>query len=358
MLVHPQTLSLITTHQCTAACDHCCFTCTPKVTKAIPYERLLTLIDEASELKSMKVIVFTGGECFLLGKELDSLIEHATTYNFITRCVTNGYWATSSEIAEKRIENLVDAGLKEINFSTGSFHAQYVPVDRIIYGAVASLNANITTVINIEECNESDFDADYIIKNTILNHAPNLNRLKIQRNVWIENDGSSKLTHLSENSRFNEDRKSGCSTALNVLSVTPDLDLVACCGLHLEKIPELHLGSVKESSIVNVLTKTPDDFLKIWIHTHGPERILEFVKKYVPDYELPVSSVHPCETCLHLYSDKKAQTVILEHYHEVEDEVVTAYLSGLAIGSLKQGIDESLSQDVKDQIKILSTCKK
>ena len=339
MLVRPHTLSIITTHQCTAACDHCCFSCTPKITKAIPYERMVGLIDEAAQLPGMRLVVFTGGECFLLGTKLDVLIARATEYGLITRCVTNGYWATSRQAAEKRLDRLTAAGLKEINFSTGTFHAQYVPVERIVHGAYASAQAGLTTLVNIEICNESDFDVGAVTKHPDLVDMIADHRVIIQRNVWIESDGSSSISHAAENSRFNDNRKSGCSTVLNVLTVTPDQSLVACCGLHLEKIPDLHLGSVADSSIGDLLNKTPDDFLKIWIHVEGPERILEFVKKYVPNYKLPLKSVHPCETCLHLYQDERAKAILREHYREVESEVTSMYLAGIAAGALSTTLD-------------------
>ena len=78
MLATPHTLSLITTHRCTAACDHCCFSCSPDVQDHIPIPNLYRYIHEAAEIKTIKVIVFTGGECFLLGKELDSLMKLPT----------------------------------------------------------------------------------------------------------------------------------------------------------------------------------------------------------------------------------------------------------------------------------------
>src|SRR5215469_6384658 len=123
MLIRPLTLSLITTHQCTAACDHCCFHCTPRVTKAIPHDRLRSLIGETAELPSIRLVVFTGGECFLLGNVLNELIKRATDRGLMTRCVTNGYWATSRNAAKQRIAEVAAAGLKEINISTGTFHS-------------------------------------------------------------------------------------------------------------------------------------------------------------------------------------------------------------------------------------------
>ncbi len=334
MVIRPHTLSLITTHQCTAACDHCCFSCTPKVTKAIPYERMVGLINEAAQLPSMRVVVFTGGECFLLRHRLDALVAQATSLGLITRCVTNGYWAVTPQAAGKRIDDISKAGLKEINFSTGTFHAAYVPVERIVYGSQASVRAGLTTLINVEIFNESAFDIESITRHPDLVDLIAQRQLRVQRNVWMQNGGANTITHPPEHSRFNEGCRTGCNTVLGVLTVTPSQSLVACCGLHLEKIPDLHLGSAADTSISTLIAEAPDDFLKIWIHVEGPERILEFVKRHLPNYELPTESVHPCETCLHMYRDERAKAVLRAHYHEVESEVTSMYLAGLAARSL------------------------
>jgi len=347
MFIQPHTLSLITTHQCTAACEHCCFACTPKVTKAIPIARLEALIDEAREVPSLRVVVFTGGECFLLGRDLDRLIARATQHGLATRCVTNGYWAASEKGARKRVAEIRAAGLKEINFSTGTFHAKYVPVERIVLGARATAEAGLTTLINAEICDQSDFGLEAIINDDRIRELIVAGKIRVQRNVWIESDGTLPLSHRPEHSRFNDGRKKGCRTAMNVIAVTPDQSLVACCGLHMEKIPDLHLGSIADRTLGDVLATAPDDFLKIWIHVEGPERVLEFVKTHKPDYELPVSCVHPCETCLHLYRDETAKAVIAEHYREKEADVVQLFLTGAAVrmASDRAAADQTMDVD-------------
>jgi hypothetical protein len=334
MLIRPQTLSLITTHQCTAACDNCCFTCTPRVTRAIPVPRLRTLIDEAAAISSIKVVVFTGGECFLLGRELDALITRAAKHGLLARCVTNGYWGKSPEAARKRVKQLVAAGLIEINFSTGPMHARYVPLDSVINAAAASAEAGLTTVINVEIFDGCDFDVTPILKHEVLSGRINKKRVLLQRNMWINNaEGRGKMVMkpLPEHSRFRPEFKSACSTVMNVIAITPAQDLVACCGLHLESIPELHLGNIAERSLQSVLNQAPDDLVKIWMHLDGPEVILEFVKKHESSYQLPTQSVHPCETCQKLYTDPVVKRVLREYYREVEDDLVKRYVNAIAI---------------------------
>jgi hypothetical protein len=300
------------------------------VTKAIPHDRLRGLIDETAEISSIRLVAFTGGECFLLGPVLDELIRRATDRGLITRCVTNGYWASSTKAATRRVERIASAGLKEINISTGTFHSKYVPSERVVHGALAAVRAGLTTLINIELFEGSSFDASEITENDEIKSLVSERRLLIQRNFWIDNEGEAQLAHKPEHSRFRPERIDGCKTALNVIAVTPDQTAVACCGLHMERIPDLHLGSIKDRTLKETISAAPDDFLKIWIHVAGPERILQFVKSYIPDYELPLKSVHPCETCLHLYTDKKALEIVKAHYKEVEAEIVPTFLAGVA----------------------------
>lgn len=325
MQIIPHTLSLITTHTCTASCDHCCFSCTPSVTKRIPYERMEILIKEAATIPSMEVVVFTGGECFLLGSELDKLIELATFNSLSTRCVTNGYWATSLDVARKRIKSLYKAGLKEINFSTGSNHAKFVPVNAIRNGVLASAEAGIFTLVTAEIFSESDFSLDFLTSDELVNQLISSGKIQIHRNVWIENEGVRKITHLPEYSRFDPKNKTPCQTVLNVLAVTPTENLVACCGLHLEKIKEMHLGSVAEHSITQLISSAETDLIKIWIHLEGPEKVLEFVQKKNPSYKLPIHSVHPCQTCLYLYQDEVVRNTLQQHAQEYESELMQKY---------------------------------
>lgn len=71
---------------------------------------------------SLKVLVLTGGECFLLGNDLNLIIDYASRIGLSVRVVTNGYWAKSPEIAKEKLLELSKCGLKEVNFSTGEDH--------------------------------------------------------------------------------------------------------------------------------------------------------------------------------------------------------------------------------------------
>lgn len=334
-VLRPRTLSLITTHHCTAACDHCCFHCTPKITKRIPPDRLEALINEAACLPGLELVVFTGGECFTI-PELDDRIAQARRVGLLTRCVSNGYWGFTPERARERATRLKAAGLNELNLSTGQFHARYVPVRRIVNAARAATDAGILTLITVESFEGEGELAQSFFDDPAIGDDIRAGRILFQRNVWMDNSGTTPLTHKPDVSRFVPERMLGCGTVMDVMAVTPDLSAVACCGLHLEKIPELHIGSVRERSLVQVVEGAEADFMQIWLKVAGPERIYAFARSKDPDITLPTHSVHPCQTCLSLYSDPRVMAAIRAHFREVEDEVVRVYSAEVVVRQLNR----------------------
>ena len=149
------------------------------------------------------------------------------------------------------------------------------------------------------------------------------------RGAWIPNgaEGPGPLTHEANHLRFGpEGRRTACACSLLVVSVTPSLDLVSCCGLNLEYIPELHVSSVRDRSLGAALAEVRPDLLKMWIHVEGPERVLEFVKEKAPEFQLPLDSAHICHTCQYLHDSPRSREILRRFGHEVETRILEKYL--------------------------------
>ncbi|PWU18825.1 MAG: hypothetical protein C5B50_08125 [Verrucomicrobia bacterium] len=334
MLVTPHTLSLITTHRCTAACDHCCFSCSPTVLDHIPIPNLYRYIREATEIPSIKVVVFTGGECFLLGKELDNLMKSASEFGFYTRFVSNGYWATSPEIARRRIEKLVSCGLTEANFSTGDQHAAYVKPEYVRNGAVACADMGLTTVVTVELFRESTFPFEEFISEPRFKAHLESGMLALKLAPWMKFKGKGPLSFTNKYMEFVEQARSpdnGCYTSLKVLAISPRQQLFACCGLPVEDIEEMHLGSLLSASIKQVLSRTPDDFVKIWVHLHGPDAVIRYAQKFDPTIPFPKNAAHICDACRFMYHDKRIKKVVMENPPPNMMEIMNVYFQSLMI---------------------------
>jgi hypothetical protein len=328
VFAYPRVLSILTTRRCTAACDHCCVGASPTATTAIPPARMHGLIDEAKRIPSIARIVFTGGECFLLGRELDALIAHAHGLEFQTRVVSNAYWAVNERAASERVTKLRTAGLDEIMLSTGTFHQRFVPVERVVHAARAAAAAAMPVRISIELCDQSEFD-DAVLSDALRTEIAN-GFVCLARDPWIHDAGGrgeSALTHdRSGASDAAYAAASGrCAQILTIVSVTPDQMLTACCGFPLEELAALHIGSVAERPLDDVLAHATNDLLQMWLHVAGPSGVAEFVARHVPGYRLPAfASI--CQACVALQRDRVAMSVLAEHGGDVAQTIATEFV--------------------------------
>lgn len=63
----PNSLTILPTYRCMAACKQCCFQSNPHIMHRVPQERLLEHIDQAAEIGSIRLVCFSEEESFLLG---------------------------------------------------------------------------------------------------------------------------------------------------------------------------------------------------------------------------------------------------------------------------------------------------
>jgi hypothetical protein len=299
------------------------------VTKAVPVQHLHRYIDQAAEIPSFMVVVFTGGECFLLGRDLDDLVERASGHNLITRFVSNGYWATSRRTARQRIEKLVACGLNEANFSTGDFHAKYVDPTYVQNGAMAAADAGLTSLIMIEVFRESAFDFDAFAERPGFRDYVESGQIILKASPWMTFGGTASVTYASKYIQQVRQYNSACSSSLDVVAINPDEHLISCCGLTFEEIEELHLGDLKKNTIQEILSGTPTDFIKVWIHVCGPQAIIDYARKYDPSIKERDNLAHICDSCRYMYHDPRIKTVIREHPPEDITEIMDTYYKTL-----------------------------
>jgi hypothetical protein len=306
-------LSLFTMRRCTAACDHCAVGGSPQARGALSVPRMHALLDEAARAGGFERVVFTGGECFLLGRHLDELIVHAHALGFITRAISNGYWAASKRSAAERARRARAAGLDELMLSTGTFHQRFVPVARVATAARAAAEAGIETHVSVEDCDQSAFD-DTALRDE-LRRFTDAGTISISNDPWIPDAagrGSAALSHEGMIAAGRSTAQARCAQILTVLSVTPDGMLTACCGFPMEELPALHIGSVLERPLDDVLARAPNQLLHLWLHVRGPADLAAFVARYVPGFALPaLASI--CQACVALQRDPRAMSALYEH---------------------------------------------
>ncbi len=330
LIINPKTLALSTTFQCTAACKNCCFGCNSKLTARLSFKEMKDYVDQAVNNfpDSIKVLVLTGGECFLLKKDLLRIVEYGSSKNLVTRVVTNGYWATSYQYAYDKLIALRDAGLQEINFSTGDDHQEWVSSENIVYGCMASMDLGLTCLVNVEAHDDSSYSADKLRNDSRLKPYFNISKydkpLIIENGVWIPFDKESNISYaqISTDKEYFSDR---CTSLFNTIPINPYSEMLSCCGLTSEYILPLRLGNLKNNKMKDLYEKQFHDLIKIWIFVDGPYSVLKYIyKKRGIDKKIP--KAHICYLCADIFKDNENISVIKENYDEIMPKVMFKYL--------------------------------
>lgn len=323
---HPKTAAILITYQCVAQCDECCFACNPHLTNtAISYEKVKTFLDQVAQIKTIKVVVFSGGECFIEFDLLKRCISYATSLGLATRCVSNGYWGINLKVARRKVAELKEAGLTEINFSTGDSHQQFAPVERVLYSSIASLEAGIRTCIAVETNNSKKFTADDfklhpLYKEYIEERGYDSNIL-VMPTVWVSFH-TDNIYDFGEKPLETE-KNYGCDGVFDTVALEPRTDIVGCCGLTVNNIDEMHLGELKSDNLRGLFIKHYNDFMKIWIFVDGPKKIVEISSEWAG--ETMPRFAHKCLYCAYLYNNEDLLSQIVQHYKEIKDGILTRY---------------------------------
>jgi Radical SAM superfamily len=347
-LLQPEVLTILGTYRCTARCEHCCFDSNPFLTDRLGLPEILQFIEEAAQYPTCKLVVFSGGECFLLGDDLVAAVALATRLGMMTRCVTNGYWARSVAHGRSRLEPLVRAGLKELNLSTGDYHQRWVSQQTVVNAASLSMDFGLPTVIMVELQRErrvtaASLGADPRIAQLLARDEP---RLRILESPWMPMSHEEIIEQPADRmlSRRTLHMRGGCTSVLATVVVTPQRRFGFCCGLAREKIPELNAdwapGMFRE-----LIEAGGSDFLKIWLWVDGPDRIMAWAASKDPRIEWEDRYSHHCQTCLALFSDERVRDVIRKHFRERVDDVLFRYAVQVR---QRQGLDAHLTPEEFD----------
>lgn len=325
----PKTLSIQPTFQCSAKCADCGTLSSPHDKTTLNLETILSSIDQAKALGFANV-VFTGGEATIQWEMLIKGIEHARCLGFPTRLVTNAYWARTPEMTNTKIEALCKSGLNEINFSTGDEHARFVPVERVVNAIISAVSHGLPTHVMVELRSERSVTKSTLTNDPRISDLPaeQQSLLGISESPWMPVD-PDRFGVYSDGIATNQENladKLGCDSVLQTYVVQADGRIGSCCGLGLRLIPELNIGNIAEDNFLEkAIVEAESDFLKLWIRTYGPEKIIAWASEKNPSIQWENMYAHRCQACLRLYQDPVIGEVVREHYNEMLTQVLQAH---------------------------------
>jgi len=257
----------------------------------------------------------------MLREDLYSAIRYCSDEALVSRVVSNGYWGKSSRTARIAIDGLREAGLSELNISTGTDHLEWVPLDSVINAAATAAESGIFSLVTVESEQPGARIIDQLVANDRLAPLIQQGRVSLQSNSWMPfNSGADDRRQSIDHAEM----RKGCSQIMGTVVVTPHDNLSACCGLALEHIPELRLGACDGRNMGDLYLEQLGDFLKLWLRVDGPYSIIERVMGDKADGLLK-GAVHVCEACLTLHKNPEVREALTHRYLDFVPEVLTRF---------------------------------
>jgi hypothetical protein len=121
--------SLLFTYRCTIACKHCLFNCSPhrpnvcvSIEDGVEFLRQLRATDRA--------IHIAGGEAMMYYSHMMKICQIANEEGCSPHFIeTNASWCINDDVARKRYEELIQAGVKGVLISADAYHQAFVEPD-------------------------------------------------------------------------------------------------------------------------------------------------------------------------------------------------------------------------------------
>ena len=321
--IQPKTLSIITTYQCTATCEDCCFHCNPLRKERLTVGQVENFVKQVKSVyPSITHAVLTGGECFVLGEDLYKMIDLLHTHDFSIRIVTNAFWANSLTKTKAVIERLQSVGVSELNFSTGDNHQCWVPLDNVVNAVVCAIEAGIHVAVNIETHRDFSFSAKQFYAHKDIERYKDSPLLKVISGQWLK---SSDKNDAVPSVGIPVLRNGRCKYLFDTITLSPNNELFSCCGLTLLDHNYLNLGIVGQNDLETIWEGQFDDFIKIWLFAEGPGKILSFAHTQDPTINIGNEREHTCEKCSRILSNPKILKVLRDSYQNVLPRVLIEY---------------------------------
>lgn len=302
----PTTLAFLTTYKCNFYCDHCSVSCGPKRNEVISWEQMKMAIDQACDIASIRLIVFTGGESSLYRRLLIDGITYVAQKGLMTRVVTNGWWASTSQNTKKVLKEWVDAGLNEINISYDDYHLEYLEKyggeQNILNIVKAADELNITALIGTVINPKGKIRTNYLREKMI--NAGFLGKIEyLEDFLFALGRAREKLPKESFYLADEELKKKGCRDAGKTLVVLPTGEITFCCGhlLNASSQKLITLGKIGEKETLSTMvSRMQRNALYWWLYLRGPAD----VAKKVGINELEHRSCEICHIIATQYMDK------------------------------------------------------
>lgn len=319
----PYCITLITTFRCNAACVDCCFGCRPDRGRSMTLDEMKHYVDICLEAYPDNItrLALTGGECFLLGNDLDEIVRYGAEKGLTVDFISNGYWGKTYAIALERIKRLKSLGLKSVGFTVGDDHDHIIPLRNCRNAAVASARLGYKVEFRLESTRFGRCNVYEKLK-TDKAFMRLVDEKKIELKFWEWREYNNETIHGRGHPWHCRpyDKSKPCDLLFKDIIITPYGDVMACCGIGSSRNPHMRLGNVWKEPVKTLYERSFCDLLKVWIRFEGAQAILQYIhdKSDIKFHQWG----NGCESCIEIFENPKIIPFLREHYNDWCNRVI------------------------------------
>jgi organic radical activating enzyme len=292
------------TYKCNICCPHCIVEAGPHRKEVIDLTEACDWIKQAREYRGgyILALALTGGEPFYDMGLLKKIAEYASSLGFIVSAVTNAYWATTPQIAEKTLEEV--PAIQVLSFSTDPYHIKSVPFKNIENAIRASKKLGRLYAISV--CTDNEQNPQYKQIITSLNAMGEEANTKTALTIPVGR-AQKYATHLRF--EYTQTPSEGACTAANYPVIFPDGTVLACNGpaIGIQQPHPLYLGNLRQEKLQTILGRAETNSYVHIIRMWGPRKLAQLLTERGQEHLLPDQFIKgsQCDTCYKLFTDKE-----------------------------------------------------
>ncbi|MCP4654540.1 MAG: radical SAM protein [bacterium] len=294
-----RSLKIAFSWRCNAFCDHCSVSSGPDRRETLDRSMVLDCIREGAEF-GFRTLEFTGGEIFLHFNGLLDFMECGRQCGIEMSIATNAFWATTPDLAWKRLGKLKQSGLSTMIISADRYHQEYIPFSRVVNALDAARKLDVKTIVTVCHLHGDRSALQYL---TDLHRLTS--KLKFQ---FVSPFGRAAALPREKMVRYSYARATMPCTAMLNPTVGPDGRVTICCAPSLilpeeiARISPLVLGWLDRESLTGILRRAQqDEFLKL-LAAEGIAGIVKRIHAAEPGLYPPRAEGYfgPCDPCIEL----------------------------------------------------------
>lgn len=299
-----RSLYILPTDYCPLNCAHCAIQDKTKPRCDLDMDVIEQLIHDAPEQQFSISIISGGGEPMAVNEAtLNRILQASSRENLYPKMTTNAYWATSLDEACRRLQPLVENGLKHIVLSISEEHQEYVKYDNILNAVKAANSLNLKCNLYLTSLNVKTNPLKSLVRFFTSNgQAPPYIHTEY---YYIPFGNAGTNFDWSDFQLIGVSNLQGsCPSAGNNICVHPNGAVTFCAMVFSLHVPALHIGNVYHDSLANIMEKVHNNCLVQWFSKYGVTNLKEIVESNT-DIRLADRYVNICHLCCDLLRNPK-----------------------------------------------------